>query len=213
MKSVIRPLPGSSSGPNPLRWASRRFTGSKHLKGTGISMKTKDMTIVAVLAAFICVCAPWAIPVGPIPITLATFAVYVVSSTTNWKYGVFSVLLYVLIGAVGLPVFSGFGGGIGKITGVTGGFLIGYIPCSIVTGLVIDRFPHAKWAYPAGMALGTVLCYAFGLAWFIFLTGNTLYSSFLVCVVPFLPGDAIKIAVASLAAYPLRKKLFRMVSV
>jgi biotin transport system substrate-specific component len=172
-------------------------------------MKTKDLTTTALFAALLCISAPWAVPVGAVPVTLATFAVYLAGATLGWKKGVLAVLVYLLLGTAGLPVFSGFTGGAQKLASVTGGFLIGYLPCAFLTGLLPDRFPGRRWIYPAGMVLGTAALYALGTAWFMLQTHSPAAAALMTCVVPFLPGDAAKIAAASLLAPALRKYLRR----
>ena len=116
--------------------------------------------------------------------------------------------VYLLIGLVGVPVFSGFSGGLQKLIGVTGGYLVGYLPCALLTGL--GTGPNApKLKLPAFMVLGTVALYLIGTAWFMIQTKNPLGSALGMCVIPFLPGDAIKIVAASLLAQPIRKALYR----
>ena len=89
------------------------------------NIKTLDMTTIAVMAALICVAGPLTIPAGPIPLSLATFAVYLAGSVLGRKKGTIAVGLYLLIGIIGVPVFSGFSGGFQKLAGVTGGYLVG----------------------------------------------------------------------------------------
>jgi biotin transport system substrate-specific component len=170
-------------------------------------MKIRNMVFTALFAAVICAVAPFKIPVGAVPITLATFAIYIAASVLNWKYGTLSVLIYILIGLVGLPVFSGFEGGLQKLAGPTGGFLIGYIPCALIIGLIVDRFEIKVWVYPAAMVLGTAVLYAFGTAWFMISLNYTLAAALMACVVPFLIGDAVKIVLASVISPMLRKAL------
>ena len=102
-------------------------------------MKTKDICTIAVLAALLCVVAPLSVPVGPIPISLASFAVYLAGAFLGWKRGTAAVAVYILLGAAGVPVFSGYEGGLQKLAGVTGGFILGYLPCAAVVGLAADR--------------------------------------------------------------------------
>lgn len=173
-------------------------------------MKLRNLVVTALFAAVICVFSPWSLPAGPVPISLATFAVYVASATLGWKRGSLAVAIYVLLGAVGIPVFAGFTGGVNIVAGVTGGYIIGYIPCALLTGLVADKKPGRMWAYPIGMLLGTLACYALGTAWFMVQTQNTLSSALLLCVLPFLVGDAIKMIAATMLAYQLRKPLNRI---
>lgn len=170
-------------------------------------MKTKDMCVVALMTALICVAAPFSIPIGPIPISLATLAVYLAGGVLGWKKGLVAVALYLLIGAVGVPVFSGFSAGLPKLVGVTGGYLIGYLPCAAAIGFGVDRWGSELWVWPVAMVVGTLLCYAVGTAWFMVQTGTGLAGAMASCVIPFLPGDAAKIVVASVLGWELRRKL------
>ena len=176
-------------------------------------MKTRDMTATALMAALICVAGPLSVAVGPIPLSLASFAVYLAGAILGWKRGSLAVLLYLLIGLAGVPVFSGFSGGFQKLIGVTGGYLAGYLPCAILTGLFAgspeDGAPRGIWRLAAGMALGTAALYIVGTAWFMLQTKNPLGAALGMCVLPFLPGDAIKIAAACLITAPVRKAIFR----
>lgn len=166
-------------------------------------MKTRDIVLIGVFAAMICVFAPFSVPVGPIPISLASFAVYI-ASVLGAKKGCAAVGIYILIGALGLPVFSGFSGGISKIAGLTGGYIIGYMFCALLSGIIIERAGQKKSAYPMAFIIGTAVLYAFGTAWFMIQSGNGLYESLLACVIPFLIGDAVKIAAASVIVYRMR---------
>lgn len=172
----------------------------------------KSMIFTAIMAALICIAAPISVPIGLVPISLATFAVYLAGGLLGAKRGALAVVVYILIGAVGLPVFSGFAGGFAKLLGVTGGYIIGYVPCALLSGLLYDR-TRRVWTLPAGMVLGTLACYIFGTAWFLIatadgaITGASVVSALMMCVVPFLPGDAIKIAAACALAMPLRARL------
>ena len=167
-------------------------------------MKTKDMVLTGVFAAVICVFAPFSIPIGAVPISLATFAVYLAAAVLGAKRGTLAVLIYILIGMAGVPVFSGFAGGIGKILGVTGGYIIGYIPCAFAIGVFTERFGSKNYIYPLALVIGTLILYSFGTAWFMVQSGNGLMQSLMVCVFPFLVGDAIKIAAASIVAIKLK---------
>ena len=169
------------------------------------------MVFVALLAAIICVLAPLSVPVGLVPISLGSFAVYLAATLTNRKIGTAAVLLYVLLGAVGTPVFAGWTGGFARLAGPTGGFILGYIPCAYVIGLLTDKLESHKWSFPVAMVAGTVILYAFGLAWFMIATKNDFLYSFAACVTKFLPGDALKIVAATAVVIPVRgqiKKLF-----
>ncbi len=176
-----------------------------------MKLNTRDMTIVAVMAALISIAGPLSINIGPIPLSLATFAVYLSGAVLGAKRGTLAVALYLLIGMVGVPVFSGFSGGFQKIVGVTGGYLVGYLPCALLTGLALETraVNVKKWRLPAFMVLGTAVLYLIGTAWFILQTKNPLGAALGMCVLPFLPGDAVKIIAATLLAKPVRKALGR----
>lgn len=162
------------------------------------------MVFIALFAAIICIMAPFSLSVGVIPISLGTFAIYLAGGFLGGKKGIVAVCVYILLGAVGLPVFTGFTGGFAKLLGVTGGYIIGYIPLALITGIFAEK---NKALLPLGMILGTLACYAFGTAWFMISTGSELVPALLSCVVPFLVGDAIKIAAASSICIPLRSRV------
>lgn len=170
------------------------------------------MTMTAVMAALICVAGPLSVFIGPIPITLSNFAVYLAAAVLGSRLGTLSVALYLLIGTLGLPVFSGFTGGLQKLVGVTGGYLIGYLPGAWIGGLAVkpnQTAPEKKWLLPLMLALGTLVIYVIGTAWFMLQTGNPLVSALSLCVLPFLPGDTLKIIAVTLLAWPVRKALYR----
>lgn len=162
------------------------------------------MVFIALFAAIICIMAPFSLSVGVIPISLGTFAIYLAGGFLGGKKGIVAVCVYILLGAVGLPVFTGFTGGFAKLLGFTGGYIIGYIPLALITGIFAEK---NKALLPLGMILGTLACYAFGTAWFMISTGSELVPALLSCVVPFLVGDAIKIAAASAICIPLRSRV------
>lgn len=164
-------------------------------------MKTRRMVLVALFAALLCVLAPLAVPAGPVPITLATFVVYLAGGLLGAKGGTAAVALYLLLGLMGLPVFSAYQAGLGVVAGVTGGYLVGYLPCALLTGLFAGR---GRWGDAAGMLLGTAVLYAIGTVWFMLQSKNGLAAALSLCVLPFLPGDAVKIALAALLCPRLR---------
>lgn len=182
---------------------SRRYADGSN------KFEIRDMARAALFAALLCVVAPFSIVVGPIPLSFATLLIYLAAGVLDWRTSALSVVLYVFLGAVGLPVFTNFEGGFHKIAGVTGGYIIGYIPCVMAAGAVLKVFGRKLLPYILGMALGTVLLYTCGTVWFITQTGTPLAASLALCVTPFLPGDAAKIAVACAAAPKLRDALSR----
>lgn len=178
----------------------------------GKMLSTRSMVFTALFAAIICVAAPYSIQVGPIPITLATFAVYLAGAVLGAKRGAVTVVLYIMLGTVGLPVFSNFNAGFSALLGPTGGYIIGYIPLVIITGLFTEmktnKIPRAVWAV-IGMILATAALYTFGTAWYMILTNNDLLTSLRRCALPFIPGDGIKIACVTAIAVPLKERLNR----
>ena len=167
---------------------------------------TYAMAVTALMTAVTCILAPLSIPIGPVPISLTNFAIYLSLYLLDWKKGTVSYILYLLLGLVGLPVFSGFTGGIGKLAGPTGGYIIGFIPMAIIAGIVIDKFSQ-RWIQILGMIVGTAICYAFGTAWFCIQAGYTVSAALAVCVIPFIPADLIKMVIAMIIGPEIRKRL------
>lgn len=167
----------------------------------------RGMVFTALFAAIICVAAPFSVQVGPIPITLATFAIYLTGAILGGKRGVAAVAVYIMIGAVGLPVFSNFNGGFGALTGPTGGYIIGYIPLVFLTGIFSEMNSKKHWTMIVGMVLGTAALYSFGTAWYMIMTGKDFITSLSLCALPFIPGDALKIVCTAAVAIPLKTKL------
>lgn len=167
----------------------------------------RRMAMTAVITAVTCILAPLSIPIGPIPISLTNLVIYFGLYVLGRKNGCISYLIYLLIGLVGLPVFSGFTGGPGKLFGPTGGYLIGFIAMAFLAGTVIDRF-YSKWYLCLlGMILGTVVCYGFGSAWLAYQAGIPFRAALLTGVLPFIPGDLIKMILALIIGPKLRKQL------
>ena len=171
---------------------------------------TKNLVLCAVCAAITCVLAPLSIPLaGGVPISLATFAVMLAGVLLGGSLGALSQLIYVLLGAVGLPVFAGWTGGLGNVLGMTGGFIIGYIPCAWLTGLIYKKFGYtakksAKILFMIiGMVVGNIALYALGTVWFMVVTGMTLEASLAACVIPFIPGNFINMAAVIIVALPV----------
>lgn len=170
-------------------------------------ISVKSMAFTAIMAALICIAAPFSIPMpSAVPISLATFAVYLSGALLGKAKGCAAVAVYILLGTIGLPVFSGFIGGVGAIAGLTGGYIIGYVPCAFLTGLFAERSGRAV-TIAAGMLLGTLVLYSIGTVWFTIVTGTEALTAITACVLPYLPADVLKIAAATALSVPLRKKL------
>jgi len=187
------------------------------------SQKTMQMAEMALMSAVLCVISPFTIPVpaSPVPLSLALFGVYLSAMLLGVKKGTLSVLIYLLLGSVGLPVFSGFSGGIGMLAGPTGGYLIGYVLCATLVGGLANRetFGKGKCLFRRkfvrlvfAMVMGTLACYLFGTVWFMLIMEGTytVAQALLVCVVPYLLFDVIKIITAASIAIPIQRILRRI---
>ena len=180
-------------------------------------IQARELSLAAMGVALIAVCSwisvPALLPTG-VPFTLQTFAVCLLAALFGWRLGLVTVGVYLLLGAVGLPVFAGFKGGVGALLGVTGGYLLGFVFTALFTGLAADRLGRRLPALLGGMALGLALCYAFGTAWFVLLyarnTGPISVGAALGwCVLPYLLPDGLKLTLAALLTkrlYPILQK-------
>lgn len=160
-----------------------------------------DMALIAMMAALIAVCSWISITVGEIPFTLQTFAVFVAVGLLGMKRGLLSVVVYILLGAVGVPVFAGFTGGISVLFGTTGGYIVGFLFLALIAGLILDKFGKKVYVMIIALVLGLFVCYAFGTAWFMVIymknTGPVGLMTVLGwCVFPFIIPDLVKMALA-----------------
>lgn len=172
-------------------------------------LSVSEMTLIALMTALICIAAPFTVPIGAIPISLATLVLYFETYILGWKKGGISCILYLLIGLVGIPVFSGFSGGVGKLFGPTGGYLIGYIFLVWITGWFTECFSGKKTGYLLGMVLGTIACYIVGTLWFVYVTNSDIPAAVTACILPFIPADLIKMAVSAVVAPVVRGRLVK----
>lgn len=164
--------------------------------------RTFNYVLCGIFAAVTGIAAGISIPLPftPVPISLATFGVLLAGSLLGAKYGSISMVVYILLGAVGVPVFSGYTAGIGKLMGPTGGYIAGYIFMAMVVGFLIQKYGGGS-SIPANilaMVLGTLVCYTLGTAWFMYVTHTGLVAALTMCILPFLIGDAVKILVSAL---------------
>ncbi len=169
--------------------------------------KVKDMIIVSLSAALICICSWIQVP-SAVPFTLQTFGVFFVPATFGAKKGVCATLLYILLGLVGLPVFSGFQGGVGVLFGSTGGYIAGFVISAFVVGFAIEKFGRKFYVNLISGTVAAVCYYAVGTLWFAYGYGDgNITGAFSVCVLPFIVPDAIKITLAMLVAAKAEKIL------
>lgn len=166
-------------------------------------VSTLDIAYIGLSVALIAICSWIQLTVMMVPFTLQTFAVFAVIGLLGLYRGTIAVLVYILLGAVGAPVFAGFSGGIGTLFGTTGGYIIGFIFSALIAGGFMKFLGKKLWVMIVGMALGLLACYAFGTAWFMWVYGNangaiSLATALGWCVTPFIIPDAVKIALAIL---------------
>ena len=171
-------------------------------------MQIRNMALCGMFSSLLCICAWLSFPLGDVAITLQTLGVFLCLFTLGGRRGTLAISVYLLLGAVGLPVFSGFRGGVGALLGTTGGYLLGFLTTGLVYWLLSFLFP--KQPLPA-MAAGLLACYCFGSIWYyhIYISGDSVTLGFIAakCVLPFLLPDAVKL----LLAYRLSQKLKRFV--
>ena len=171
--------------------------------------KTIDMAYIALFAVLMAVCSWISIP-AVVPFTLQTFGVFVAVSVLGGKRGTLAVVLYLLMGIVGLPVFAGFSGGLGVLLGSTGGYIIGFVFTALVMWLIERLLGTKTWVLALSMLLGLVVCYAFGTLWFVKVYGDTkgpisVLAALSKCVFPFIVPDIAKLALALWAGKRLEK--------
>lgn len=185
------------------------MNNTNNISRTGINVR--QMVLIALLTAITCIFAPISmpIPVSPVPVSLATLVLYIGVFILPWKQALLSCLIYILLGVFGLPVFSGFSGGIGKLAGPTGGYLIGYFFLILIAGLFIEKASgkYRYVLYAAGLVLGTLVTYIFGTVWLSMQMGLTFPQGLAAGVIPYLPGDTVKIVIALIFGPQLHKRL------
>lgn len=166
-------------------------------------MKNKKMVYCALMAAVLCVISPLSIPVGAVPISLATLGVMLAGALLGAQLGTLSVLIYLVLGWVGLPVFAGYSSGFTCLFGPTGGYMIGYLFLAFLTG-----FLYTKKTLPylvGSILVGELVLYLLGTIWFMFVAQTSLVSALMICVLPFIPGDIAKIVLVCLLLPQLEK--------
>ena len=175
---------------------------------TDHKLSVRDLCYIAVGAALLAVCSWLSVPFT-VPFTLQSFAVCLVAALLGLRRGTLAVLVYILLGAVGLPVFAGFKAGLGVLLGVTGGFLFGFLPVALAVGFAADRRPGRALPMALGMLGGMLLCYACGTVWFVLVYTRSsgaigMLAALNLCVFPFLLPDTLKCALALFLALRLR---------
>ena len=169
-------------------------------------LKTRDVALIGLFAALIVICAWISVPLGPVPVTLQTFAVFLAAALLGSKRGTLAVAVYILLGVVGLPVFSGFK----TLNPLTFGYVLGFLPLGMHTAAADRLFKGKKLALPLGMAVGLLVCYLIGTVWFYYVmhfrgTEYGFGKILSLCVVPFTLPDLVKLGLAWFLSLKLGK--------
>lgn len=177
-------------------------------------LEIRQMTLIGLMTALICVVGPLTIPLPftPVPISLTNMAIYLTAYALGCRFGTISYVTYLLLGTVGLPVFSAFSGGFSKLAGPTGGYLVGFILTAAICGFFIDRSKGRRSMQAAGMILGTLAAYLFGTVWLCAQLNLTPVQGLAAGVFPYLPGDLIKIGLAAAAGNSIRQTVKKTAS-
>ena len=169
---------------------------------------TKTLVITAMFTAIICVLSQIQIPVQTIPFTLGLLSIFLTGALLEPKLAFLAVLVYLLLGAVGVPVFAGFTGGLRFLLGPTGGYLMSFPLVALITALAGSKFRKYKaLALTCGMLLSLFLCYLLGTAWFCLITDNSFMYALSICVYPFVLFDLAKLALSVSLGMGIRKAL------
>lgn len=176
---------------------------------TQTQIKTTELVYIAIFAALMAICSWISIP-STVPFTMQTFAVFLALILLGGKRGTMAVLVYLLLGAVGAPVFAGFSGGIGILLGSTGGYLIGFLAQGLLYWLLVKQPVTNRWFEIAVLLAGSVVCYLFGTVWFVVVytqnTGAIGFGTALAwCVTPYIIPGLIKLAMAVVLGNRLRR--------
>lgn len=175
-------------------------------------INAKTLTFIALATAITCILGPIsiAIPISPVPISLTILAIFISVYAIGLKKGMISLLLYILIGFIGLPVFSNFKGGFSVLIGPTGGYIIGFVFVVLLSGIFIEKWEGKVYMHIIGMILGTLLCYILGTVWLAIVGSMTFLEALWAGVIPFIPADAVKIAFAAIAGPKIRQALSKL---
>ena len=173
------------------------------------TLSIQQLSVIGVMTAVICILAPLSIPIGVVPISFTNLAVYIALYVLGVKKGTISYLVYLCIGFIGVPVFSGFTSGPGKLFGPTGGYLVGFIFMAVIAGIFIDRFTDKMYRCFLGMVIGTLVSYLLGTLWLAYVGEMNLKAALAAGVIPFIPGDLAKIVISMLIGPQIRKQLIK----
>lgn len=170
-----------------------------------------NLILCALFAAIISVFSVMTIPIGVVPVSMSVFAIMLTGMLLNWRMAAVSAAVYVLLGLIGVPVFSGFRGGLSVLVGPTGGFILSYVPMAAIISLISSRKIKNKivgvFLHISGAIVGLVLCYLLGTTQFTMVTGSSFINALAICVYPFIVFDLAKTAIAVIVAISVKRAL------
>ncbi len=174
-------------------------------------LNVKQLALTGLMTAVLCILGPLSlnIPISPVPISLGFLGIYFICSVLGMKLGTLSVVVYILLGLAGLPVFTGFTGGPGKLFGPTGGYIIGYTFMALLCGLGVDKGKGRLLPTLAGMILGSAVGYLFGTVWLARQQSIGFVQALFLGVIPYIPVDIVKLAVGVAVGSRLRRRLLQ----
>lgn len=171
------------------------------------AISVKQMSLAAIMTAVTCILSPISINIGPVPISLGTFAVSLSVCILGRNLGLLSYLLYLLLGFIGLPVFSNYGAGVEKLLGPTGGYLIGMIFLAFIGGFAVEKFSKSPIKQYLGLMLGIAFCYLLGTLWLGKVLSMDFGKALSLGVIPFILPDAVKVLLALVLGKKIRGRL------
>ena len=185
----------------------------EHLKRKE-KISVQEMTMVALSAVILAICAWITVPLGAVPFTLQTFGVFLVTAVLGLRLAEYSILLYILLGLVGIPVFSAFRAGPAVLLGATGGYIIGFLFVPVIYTLITQMCGQKLWAEALGLLLGDIVVFVFGTAWFLIVYARTngavtLAQALAWCVLPFIIPDVAKLLISLVLARRLRNIILK----
>ncbi len=174
-------------------------------------LNVKQLALTGLMTAVLCILGPLSlnIPISPVPISLGFLGIYFICSVLGMKLGTLSVVVYILLGLAGLPVFTGFTGGPGKLFGPTGGYIIGYTFMALLCGLGVDKGKGRLLPTLASMILGSAVGYLFGTVWLARQQSIGFVQALFLGVIPYIPVDIVKLAVGVAVGSRLRRRLLQ----
>ncbi len=161
-------------------------------------MNINKIAICSLFAATTAVLSQVYVPVPPIPFNIALVSVFLSGIILGPKYGVISQFIFLFMGTIGIPVFAGFNSGLGYILGPTGGYIIGYLLTAYLTPIISSKLGSGFFKYLFSMIVGLIACYLIGTAWFMYVTKSPLVNALMLCVLPFIITDLLKIYICTI---------------